>query len=178
MNEKTLTSETVFTGSLIQVDVLQVELETGQTARRELVRHPGAVCVLLRAPDGRFAFVRQFRVGAQKEMLEVVAGLLNSGEEPEQAAHREVREETGFLLKRLTRMGNLYPTPGYVSERIVCYYGEAGEQGSRQLDPDERVEVEFFGETEMKARIRQGEIEDAKTLAAWALYQNGAAEEK
>lgn len=177
MNEKTLTSETAFTGSLVSVDVLQVELETGQKARRELVRHPGAVCVLLRAPDGRIVLVRQFRIGAQKEMLEVVAGILNPGEDPDEAARREVREETGFSLKRLVRMGNLYPTPGYVTERIVCYYGEAGEQGARQLDADERVEVELLEESVFRSQVRRGGIEDAKTLAAWALYQNGAAED-
>lgn len=161
----------------MRVETLQVELENGLTAYRELVRHPGAVCVLLRAPDKRLALVRQYRVGAQKQMLEVVAGILNAGEDPDAAAHREVREETGFALTRLSRMGMLYPTPGYVEERIVCYYGEAGEQGARQLDHDERVEVELIDESEFQARIRRGEIEDAKTLAAWALYQAGAAED-
>ncbi|MBW7907650.1 MAG: NUDIX hydrolase [Kiritimatiellae bacterium] len=177
MNERTLSSKTVFSGRLIQVETLQVELENGQSAYRELVRHPGAICVLLRAPDGRWALVRQYRVGAQKELLEVVAGILNAGEDPELAAHREVREETGFLLTRLVPMGILYPTPGYVAERILCYYAESGSQGERQLDPDERVEVELIEESDLRARVRRGEIEDAKTLAAWALYQAGAVEE-
>ncbi len=177
MNEQTLSSKTVFSGRLIQVETLEVELENGQRAYRELVRHPGAVCVLLRAPDGRFVFVRQYRVGAKKELSEVVAGILNAGEDPDVAAHREVREETGFLLTRLVRMGMLYPTPGYVEERIICYYAEAGEQGERQLDHDERVEVEFVSESDFRARVRRGDVEDAKTLAAWALYQAGAAED-
>ena len=175
MHEKTLKRETVFSGRLVRVETLEVELETGSRAYRELVRHPGAVCVLLRAPDGRLALVRQFRVGAQKQMLEVVAGILDAGEDPDAAAHREVREETGFLLARLSRMGVLYPTPGYVEERIICYYAEAAVLGDRQLDHDERVEVELLEHTEFVARIRRGEIEDAKTLAAWALYQAGAA---
>ncbi len=175
MHEKTLKRETVFSGRLVKVETLEVELETGARAHRELVRHPGAVCVLLRAPDRRFALVRQFRVGAQKQMLEVVAGILDAGEAPDAAARREVREETGFVLARLTRMGALYPTPGYVDERIICYYGEASTVGERQLDPDERVEVEWVEQEELAARIRRGEIEDAKTLAAWALYQAGAA---
>jgi ADP-ribose pyrophosphatase len=176
MHEKTLKRETVFAGRLVQVETLEVELETGLHAYRELVRHPGAVCVLLRAPDRRFVLVRQFRVGAQKQMLEVVAGILDAGEAPEAAAHREVREETGFRLARLVRMGVLYPTPGYVEERIICYYGVASAGGDRQLDHDERVEVELIAEQAFTARIRRGEIEDAKTLAAWALYQAGAAD--
>ncbi|HMP76509.1 MAG TPA: NUDIX hydrolase [Kiritimatiellia bacterium] len=176
MHEKTLARKTVFDGRLVRVETLQVELENGQTAYRELVRHQGAVCVLLRAPDARLALVRQFRVGAQKQMLEVVAGILDPGEAPDDAARREVREETGFTLTRLARMGVLYPTPGYVDERIVCYYAEAGGQGARELDHDERVEVELLEESEFIARIRRGEIEDAKTLAAWSLYQAGAAE--
>lgn len=176
MHEKTLSRTTAFAGRLVQVETLQVELENGQTAYRELVRHPGAVCVLLRAPDRRWVLVRQYRVGARKQLLEVVAGLLDAGEDPDDAAHREVREETGFGLSRLSRMGVLYPTPGYVEERIVCYYGEAGDLGSRELDHDERVEVELIDESDLIERIRRGEIEDAKTLAAWALYQAGAAE--
>jgi ADP-ribose pyrophosphatase len=176
MHEKTIARKTVFEGRLVRVETLDVELENGQRAYRELVRHPGAVCVLVRAPDGRLALVRQFRVGAQKQMLEVVAGLLDAGENPDDAARREVREETGLLLGRLTRMGLLYPTPGYVEEKIVCYYGEAAGQGSRALDHDERLEVELIADAEFVARIRRGEIEDAKTLAAWALYQAGASE--
>lgn len=176
MHEKTLSSQTVFDGRLVRVETLQVELEDGRRAYRELVRHPGAVCVLLRAPDRRFALVRQFRVGAQKQMLEVVAGILDGNEPPEAAAYREVREETGFALKRLARMGVLYPTPGYVEERIVCFYGEADALGERDLDHDERIEVEMLSEVELRDRIRRGLIEDAKTLAAWALYQAGAAE--
>jgi ADP-ribose pyrophosphatase len=176
MHEKTLSRQIVFDGRLIRVETLDVELENGRRAYRELVRHPGAVCVLLRAPDGRFALVRQFRTGAQKQLLEVVAGILDAGEAPEVAAHREVREETGFALARLVRMGLLYPTPGYVEERLVCYYGEADARSEPQLDHDERVEVEYLSEAELRARIRRGEIEDAKTLAAWALYQAGAAE--
>ena len=176
MHEKVISRQTAFAGRLIRVETLEVELETGQTAYRELVRHHGAVCVLLRAPDGRLALVRQFRIGAQKEMLEVVAGILDPGEAPDAAARREVREETGYTLKRLSRMGRLFPTPGYVDEHITCYYGEADEQGARALDHDERVEVELLDEAEFQARVRRGELEDAKTLAAWALYQAGAAE--
>ncbi len=177
MYEKTLSRQTVFDGRLVRVETLEVELENGLRAYRELVRHSGAVCVLLRAPDGRFALVRPFRVGAQKQMLEVVAGILDGDEAPEAAARREVREETGYALARLTRMGALYPTPGYVTERIVCFYGEAAEAGERQLDHDERIEVELLAESEIRDRIRRGELEDAKTLAAWALYQAGAAEQ-
>jgi ADP-ribose pyrophosphatase len=176
MHEKTLSRQTVFTGRLVRVETLEVELENGRRAYRELVRHPGAVCVLLRVPDGRFALVRQFRTGAQKQLLEVVAGILDAGEVPEAAAHREVREETGFALARLVRMGLLYPTPGYVEERLVCFYGEADTRGERRLDHDERVEVEFLSEADLQARIRRGDVEDAKTLAAWALYRAGAAE--
>lgn len=175
MHEKTLTRQTAFHGKLVRVETLEVELEDGRRAYRELVRHPGAVCVLVRAPDGRLAFVRQFRCGAQKVMLEVVAGILDPGEPPEDAARREVREETGFSLKRLSRMGILYPTPGYVDERIVCFYGEADQLGDRDLDHDERLVVDLLTDDEFRARIRAGEIEDAKTLAAWALYQAGAA---
>lgn len=177
MHEKTLSTTTVFSGRIVRLETQEVALENGKRAYREIVRHPGAVCVLLRAPDGRFALIRQFRKPVEKILLEVVAGILEQGERPDACARREVNEETGFDTVSLRRMGTLFPTPGYVDERIECYYAEAGgERAAHDLDEDERLEVVMLTEDELAARIRRGEVEDAKTLAAWALYRGGAAE--
>lgn len=172
MHEKTLSSQTIFRGRIIRVETQEVELENGRRAYREIVRHHGAVCVLLRAPDGRLVFVRQFRKPIEAIMLEVVAGIREPGEDPDTCAAREIREETGFASVRLRRLGAIFPTPGYVDEQITCYYAEAeGARVERDLDEDERLDVVFLAEEDFAARVGRGEVSDGKTLAAWALYR-------
>lgn len=175
MHERTLSRTTVFSGRILTLETQQVELENGQEAYREIVRHHGAACVLLRNPAGDFVLIRQFRKPVERLMLEVVAGIRDGDESGESCARREVREETGYAVGLLRPLGVLYPTPGYVDERIEAFYAEAvGDAGLRQLDHDERVEPVVVAEPELEAMIRRGEITDAKTLATWALYRAGA----
>ena len=172
MHEKTLSSKTVFTGRIFRVETLEVQLEDGRTAYREVVRHPGAVAVLARRPDGRFLFVRQFRVAADRQMLEIVAGILEPGEDPEAAARRELREETGYVAVSMRPMGAVRPSPGYVDETIRLFYADVGaEAGPTDLDADERVQVVPLTAAEFRDMIRRGEIEDAKTLGAWTIHE-------
>jgi len=172
MIEKTLATERVFSGRLISLDVLEVELEPGVRARREVVRHPGAVAVLARDPDGRYVFVRQFRKPVERELLEIVAGCLERGETPDQCAVREVREETGYTVRALTALGTLYPTPGYSDEIIHLFRAElAPTPGTQQTDRDERIVLEWLTAETFEQAIRDGAITDGKTLAAWALHK-------
>ena len=175
MHERTLSRTLVFQGRILDLETQQVELENGQEAYREIVRHHGAACVLLRNPEGQFVLIRQFRKPVEQVMLEVVAGIRDGQESGESCARREVREETGYEVGLLRPLGILYPTPGYVDERIEAFYAETvGAQGGCQLDHDERVESVVISEAELEARIRRGDITDAKTLATWALYRAGA----
>jgi ADP-ribose pyrophosphatase len=178
MNEKTVSSQRVFDGRLLKLDVLEVELDNGRRARREIVHHPGAVAVWARAPDGRFVFVCQFRKAIEQELLEVVAGTLEIGETPEACARREIREETGYAVKTLTPLGSIFTAPGFCTEQIYLFYAElaprdAGqtENGPADLDPDERLDVVLLDEAAWKAMMSRGAVQDAKTLAAWALVQ-------
>lgn len=178
MHERTLSTQTHFTGRIVRLETQQVALADGHEAYREIIRHPGAVCVLLRAPDRRFVLVRQFRKAVEQVMTEVVAGIRHAGEDPADCARREIREETGYAVGRLVRMGTIFPTPGYVDERIEAFYAEAiGAASDRDLDEDERVEPVMVSESELAASIRRGELTDGKTLAAWAMYREGAAED-
>ncbi|MFH0909789.1 MAG: NUDIX hydrolase [bacterium] len=172
MHEKTLTSKTVFSGKLLRFEVQDVELENGQKAYRELIRHPGAVAVLARAPDGRFVFVRQFRKAVEKIMIEVIAGILEPGEQPQTAAHRELKEETGYDAEKLSHLGRVYPSPGYVDEAIDVYFADlAVGPGPKNPDWDECLEVVMMPAAEFEAMVRSGGVQDAKTLAAWAMYK-------
>lgn len=171
-HEKTLRAEIRYVGKIVSVEVQDVELETGQVAIREIVRHRGAVAVLPRRPDGRFLFVRQFRKPAEQMLLEVVAGVLELDEDPADAARRELREETGYEAATLRPLGEVYPSPGYIDERIRIFAAEVGERpGERALDHDERVEVVDLAGSEFEQLVRRGQVVDGKTLAVWTLYR-------
>ena len=98
--EKTLGVRTAFKGHAVTVDVIDIELPDGRRAVRECVRHKGAVAILARRPDGRFVFVRQYRKCIEQAYVEVVAGGIEEGEAPDVTAHREMREESGYLVRR------------------------------------------------------------------------------
>ncbi len=172
MNEKTLESKRVFDGRLIKVEVLQVELESGLKSRREVVRHPGAVGVLGRLPNGRFVLVRQFRKAIEKDLLEIVAGTRDPNEPAEACAAREMREETGYAAKSLRLLGYLHMAPGFCDERIDIYFAELNDApGSQDSDEDESVEAVVLGGEEIDALIARGEIHDGKTVAAWMMFE-------
>jgi len=173
MKEKTIVSKRKFGGRLISADLLKVELENGRYARREIVRHPGAVAVLCRLPDGRFVFVRQFRKAVERELLEIVAGTREPDEGPDVCARREVREETGYKVVSLERLGYIYTAPGFCDEKIYIYFAELGHAGGRQLpDPDERIALVCLSAKQVRAMLASGGIKDAKTLAAWMMFKN------
>ncbi|MFH1970041.1 MAG: NUDIX hydrolase [Verrucomicrobiota bacterium] len=179
MNEKTISSHPVFDGRLLKLDVLEVELDNGRRARREIVRHPGAVAIWARAPDGRFVFVRQFRKAVEQELLEIVAGTLEIGETPEACARREIREETGYAVKTLTPLGFIFTAPGFCTERITIFYAELAKNGpdfgelsrAADPDPDERLDVVLLDEAAWKVMMSHGTVQDAKTWAAWGMFQ-------
>lgn len=172
MNEKTISSQRAFDGRLLKLDVLEVELENGRRARREVVRHPGAVAVWARLPDGRLIFVRQFRKAIEGELLEIVAGTREAGEPAEACAVREIREETGCAVKSLAPLGFIYTAPGFCGERLELFFAELTDTGRPATpDADEALEVVRLSREEWLARLSGGEIHDAKTLAAWALVQ-------
>jgi ADP-ribose pyrophosphatase len=168
MRERTLKSRTVFKGVLLHVDVEDVELEDGRRAEREILRHPPAVVVLARRPDGRFALVKQFRKPVEADLIEVVAGCLERGETPAAAARREVAEETGYKVRRLRRLGRVYSTPGCCDEVLHLFYAELSPAPAGHCpDDDEQVEVLFLDRDRVERMIARGEIADAKTLAVW-----------
>jgi ADP-ribose pyrophosphatase len=172
MNEKTVSSRRVFDGRLLKLDVLEVELADGRRTRRELVRHPGAVAIWARAPDGRLVFVRQFRKALESDLLEIVAGTREAGETAEQCALREIREETGYAVNKLVALGFIHSSPGFCEERIELFHAELGESGgAARPDADEALDVVRLAPAEWQAMLERGEIHDAKTLAAWALVQ-------
>jgi ADP-ribose pyrophosphatase len=173
MYEKTLSRKTVYKGRIINVDVLDVELENGKKAMREIVTHGVAVAIIPRLPDGRFAFIRQFRKPMERICIEVVAGNVDhDGEHEAETAIRELQEETGYIAESMQLLGGIFPSVGYCTERIDVFFCEVTGKGDTSFDDDERIQTIIVSEAEIDDMIRTNRISDAKTLAAWMLYKS------
>lgn len=172
LQEKTLAVKTAFQGRALRLDVIDIELPDGRRSVREVVRHRGAVAILARAPDGRFLFVRQYRKAIESAFVEVVAGALDPGEAPDVAAHRELREESGYRARRMLPLGSIVACPGYSEERLHLFYAELeAEPGATDFDGDENVETLLMAPEVVEQAILDGTLCDGKTLGCWLLWK-------
>jgi ADP-ribose pyrophosphatase len=165
MTEKTLSEEAIFKGHLLEVKLLKVELDDGSTARRELVYLPDAVCAAVVTRDGQGILVRQFRKAVESLSLEVPAGRINPGEEPEAAVIRELREEIGYRSGKVHRLFDFWSSPGFCDERMTAFLVTEAELGPSQLDEGEFLELVTVPLSEMVEMAVRGEISDVKSLA-------------
>lgn len=162
--EKFIKSEVVFEGNLLTVRRDTVELPNGKHATRELIQHPGAVAVVPIRNDGKILLVRQFRYPVDQLTLEIPAGKLDPGEEPEACAKRELEEETGYKAKKLQLLSSILTTPGFTNEVIHLYLAEDLVLAEQCPDEDEFIDVEVFTKEEIRKMIENGTICDAKSL--------------
>ncbi len=170
LTEKTLESEIVFNGRVVTVRKDSIELSTGQTSFREVVEHSGGVVILAirKAEDGqeKILFVKQFRYPLREPILEIPAGKLEKGEDPFEAAKRELLEETGFKAKNWQDLGVVYTSPGYSTEKLYLYRASDLEFFGECPDDGEILIKYEFGIEEVKSLVKSGEINDAKTVCA------------
>lgn len=166
LTERTLKSETVFDGRIIHVRRDEIELPDGKHSFREVVDHHGGVCVLALDERNDVLMVKQFRYPYKEVVAEIPAGKLEKGEDPEAAAHRELREETGAVSSDLRSLGEIYPSPGYCGEIIRMYLARDLSFGEAQLDEGEFLDVERVPFADLVEQVLEGEIRDAKTVAA------------
>jgi len=166
LTEKTLSSQTIFDGKILHIRRDIVALPNGKEAFREVADHPGGVCVLAIDDEGRALLVSQFRYPYGRVLRELPAGKLEYGEEPEPAALRELREETGAVPGSFQPLGQLYPSPGYCGEVIHMYLARDLSFGNTDPDEDEFLNLERVPFDELVEQVLKGEIRDAKTIAA------------
>ena len=172
LTEKTIATERKYTGKIISVDLLDIELPDGRRAKREVIRHGNAVAILAQRPDGKFVFVKQYRKAAEEALVEVIAGGLEPGEDPIEGAKRETAEETGYEVTSIKFLTTIICTPGYCEERIHIFFAELSDAAHTQdQDPDENVHPVFLTEAEVEGGIRNGTIFDSKTLSAWLAWK-------
>ncbi len=167
LHEKELADQLIYDGAVLALHRYTVSLPDGNTAFREIVRHPGAVCVLPLTDEGEVICVRQFRFPFGRVLTELPAGKLDSREEdPLEAAKRELREETGAVAGRMIPLGELFPSVAIFDENIRMYLALDLSFGETDPDDDEFLDVVRIPFDEMIAQILAGEIPDAKTQTA------------
>lgn len=167
---ETTARETVYRGRLFDVELHHLRMANGVAARRELIRHPGAVCMVPVGPDGRILLVTQYRHAAGRRLLELPAGTLEPGEEPRLAAVRELQEEVGMRPGRVAPLGGFFVAPGYTSEYIHLYECSDLEEDRLAGDEDEDIEVVALTLADALAGVDSGAIVDAKSVIGLLRY--------
>ena len=167
LTERTLKQDYRYRGKIINLRVDEAELPNGNVAAREVVEHPGGVCVAALTDEKELLFVRQFRYPYGEVVLELPAGKRDkNGEDPLACGKRELLEETGATAADYTFLGTLYPTPGYCDEVIYLYLAKGLTFGEARPDEDEFLQVERIPLATAVQMVLDNEIADAKTQVA------------
>jgi ADP-ribose pyrophosphatase len=156
----------LYSGTLFDVVV-----ETWNGREREIVEHSRSVTIVAVDREGRVALVRQFREAARKPLLELPAGVVDEGEQPLEAARRELAEETGLHGGRWRELRSIHPSPGFVREPVTVFVAEEVDEGEPDTDAGEDVELVRMTPGELESAL--DELEDAKTLVGVLLYLRG-----
>ena len=163
--ETMLESKEIFNGRVIRVTVDKVQLEDGSTSTREIVHHHGGACILPVDADGNITLVRQFRYAFGEEIWELPAGKLEAGEDPFEAAKRELSEECGLTADNYISLGEFYPTVGYDTEVIYTWVATGLHETKMHLDADEFLTPDRVPLEKAYQMVMSGEIKDGKTIA-------------
>ena len=170
MEEKTNSSKVVFKGSLLDVRKDKVTLPNGKIAAREWIKHPGAICCVPILPNKQIGLVRQYRYAVKKHMIEIPAGKLDQGEDPESCAKRELEEEIGFKANKISFLTNIHPAIGFANEKMWLYLAEDLKKTDQKLDSDEFLELVPTKLEDAIKMVWNGSITDVKTMIGliWA----------
>jgi ADP-ribose pyrophosphatase len=167
---KILKSEIVYQGPIFGVRRDLVLEPEGVQTTREVITHPGSVVVLPVLSDEKIVLIRQYRHATRQYLWELVAGRIDKGETVKEAAVRELLEETGFRAKRFRVILDVFPTPGFLEERMYILLALGLKEGQAQPEEDEKIEVRAYGAKELKQMIQKGKLRDAKSIAGILYY--------
>ncbi len=166
-SEKTIELSTAFEGKIVSIEKHTVQFDDGKTAYREIARHCGGVGILAIDEMDQLFLVKQYRKPYEEFLLEIPAGKLELGEEPLMCAERELLEETGTSAAKFEKLSEIYPSPGFLDERLFIFKAyDFQDTGTQNLDMDEHLEVLKVPFREAVAMVQRMEIKDAKTVAA------------
>lgn len=170
--EATQNSKLIYSGKILNLRLDEVKLPNGKTSTREIVEHPGAVAIVALNEKDEVLMVRQFRKPVEEELLEIPAGKLEHGEQPEDCAQRELMEETGFFAHSIRYLTNFYTSPGFSSEKMYLYLARNLESNRKLSDEDEFIDLLTIPFEQTLEKIYAGEIRDAKTISGLLLAYN------
>jgi len=168
--EKTLSSQLIFDGRAVKLRVDTVQMADGRQTTREIVEHSDCIAVVAIDADNNALLVKQFRKPVEKELLEIPAGGINPGEDPEAAVQRELREETGYLPQKLERLGGFYSAPGYCSEYLYLYLATDLIPSQLFAEDTEEISLVRVPMVQILSLIASGSICDAKSIAGLLTY--------
>lgn len=169
LTEATLESTSLYQGTILSLRKDRVRLPNGRLTTREIVEHSDSVCMVPLDAAGKVALVRQYRKAVEADLLEVPAGGIEPGEEPKDAARRELQEEIGHTAGQLRPLGGYYLAPGWCDEYMYAYLATELSPDPRSQDYDEIVETRWVPLAATLELIERGEIRDAKSIAALLL---------
>jgi ADP-ribose pyrophosphatase len=164
LTELTLSSETVYQGRLLHAKLDRVRLPDGRESSREYLVHPGAAVIIPVFDNGDILLERQHRYPLHRDFLELPAGKFDPGEAELVCAQRELQEETGYVAAEWRYLATFYPCIGYSDERLVYFLARGLEHRGDKLDHDEFLEILRVPMAEALAMVRDGRIDEAKTV--------------
>ena len=163
--EKTLTSRLVYAGRAVKLRVDTVQMPGGRETTREIVEHDDCVAIIAIDADDNVLLVNQFRKPIEKELLEIPAGGIDSGEDAEAAVRRELQEETGYLPGKLEKLAGFYSAPGYCTEYLYLYLATDLTPSQLYAEDTEGISLIRVPVSQIPELITSGRICDAKSIA-------------
>jgi len=165
MPPETLNTKTIYEGKIFNISIDTIR-EGDIQYDREIVIHKGSAVIMPVFADNTVALVRQYRHAARQLLLEIPAGTLEQGESPEVGAARELEEEIGVRAEKLKLLTEFYVSPGFLTEKMFVFLATGLTETQQKLEDDENLTVERHSFKQLYEMIRNGEIEDAKTICA------------
>ncbi len=175
--EKTLSSQLVYEGRAVKLRVDTVKMPSGRETTREIVEHSDCVAIIAIDASDNVLLVNQFRKPVEKELLEIPAGGIEPDEDPVATVRREMQEETGYLPRKVERLGGFYSSPGYCTEYLHLYLATDLTPSQLYAEDTENIKVVRVPVSQIPGLIASGSICDAKSIAglfAFLEYQKSA----